>query len=108
MPPSTDGQWTGVTLFSIPNPTVDDGAGHSFVDTRCLFVLHATMLSTGKVLCFCGHVETQMYAPLFYLFDPKNPGAVLSPVAFPAGSDLFCCHYVQIPVGRILAMGGSQ
>jgi Domain of unknown function (DUF1929) len=60
------------------------------------------------VLCFCGHVETAMYAPLCYLFDPQNPSKALSPIAFPAGADLFCCHYVQILDGRILAAGGSE
>jgi hypothetical protein len=108
MPFDTYGRWSGATAFPIANPTVDDGHGHTFVDSRGLFVLHAILLHTGKILCFSGHVEVSMYAPLCYLFDPKDPGAVMSPIAFPAGADLFCCHYVQIPDGRILAMGGSQ
>jgi hypothetical protein len=108
MPPNTDGQWTAATAFPVPNPTVNDGAGHSFVDTRGLFVLHAILLHTGKVLCFCGHVELSMYAPLCYLFDPKSPATLLAPIAFPPGADLFCCHYVQIPDGRVLAAGGSE
>jgi hypothetical protein len=49
-----------------------------------------------------------MYAPLFYEFDPKTPGATLAPVDFPGRPDMFCCHYVQLPDGRILAAGGSQ
>jgi hypothetical protein len=108
MPLDTDGQWTGATNFSVPNPTIIDGAGNTLVDPRGLFVLHAILLHTGKVLCFCGHVELSMYAPLCYLFDPANPGAMLAPLAFPPGADLFCCHYVQAPDGRILAVGGSE
>src|SRR5437773_7334838 len=108
MPPSTDGQWSGTTAFPIPNPTLLDGFGHSLVDTRGLFVLHAAILHTGKVLVFCGHVESAFYAPLSYVFDPKNPATILTPITFPAGMDLFCCHYVQIPDGRILVIGGSD
>ncbi|MGC4067069.1 MAG: DUF1929 domain-containing protein [Polyangiaceae bacterium] len=77
-------------------------------DMRGLFVLHAVLLRTGKVLCFCGHVEVAMYAPLSFVFDPKLPGAQLPAQAFPMGADLFCCHYVQLQDGKILAMGGSQ
>ena len=108
MPVQTDGQWTGAQPFILPAPTVEDGDGHQFSDTRGLFVLHAVLLHTGKVLCFSGHVESNLYAPLSYLFDPKNSGAAIAPKAFPPGTDLFCCHYVQIPDGRVLAMGGSQ
>lgn len=98
----------GPVTFSVPNTTIVDGSGHTLTDTRGLFVLHAIMLHTGKVLCFCGHVELSMYAPLCYLWDPKNSSATLSPIAFPPGADLFCCHYVQILDGRILAAGGSE
>lgn len=108
MPLNTEGQWTGATPFNIANPAVHDTAGHSYVDTRGLFVLHAAMLHTGKVLCFGGCVEFMNYAPLCYLFDPANAGAVMSPMAFPAGADPFCTHYVQLPDGRILVAGGSQ
>lgn len=108
MPPSTDGQWSGATRFNINPTTIDDGFGITMPDTRGLFVLHAVLLHTGKILCFSGHVEVSMYAPLYYLFDPKTPGALLSPIAFPGRPDLFCCHYVQLPDGRILAAGGSE
>lgn len=108
MPLDTDGQWVGAGKFNIPIPTLRDTAGHAFPDDRGLFVLHAVLLYTGKVLCFSGHVEDMNYAPLCYVFDPKNPSAAMSPIAFAAGADPFCCHYVQIPDGRILAVGGSQ
>ena len=108
MPLNTDGQWLGTTSFNIASPTIPDTAGNSFVDTRGLFVLHAFLLHSGKVLCFCGHVEGMYYAPLCYLFDPTNPTGLMAPITFPAGADPFCAHYVQIPDGRVLAIGGSQ
>lgn len=108
MPLNTDGQWLGTTPFNIASPTIHDTAGHLFVDARGLFVLHAFLLHSGKVLCFCGHVEGMNYAPLCYLFDPANPTGLMAPKTFPAGADPFCGHYVQIPDGRVLAVGGSQ
>lgn len=110
MPLDTDGQWTGATVFPLapPHPVIDDGFGKTLTDTRGLFVLHAVLLHTGKVLCFSGHVEVSMYAPFYYQFDPKAPATPLTPIDFPGRPDLFCCHYVQLPDGRILAAGGSQ
>lgn len=109
-PPNVDGVWTGATTFPLapPNPSIDDGFGVTMTDTRGLFVLHAILLHTGKVLCFSGHVEGMMYAPLFYLFDPALPATPLTPIDFPGRPDMFCAHYVQLPDGRILAAGGSQ
>jgi hypothetical protein len=111
MPPSTTGQWTGVNRFAVGNQPLDDGLGHSIPppgDTRGLFVLHAVLLHTGMILCFGGHVENAFYPPLSYVFDPEHPARALTPIPFPAGMDLFCCHYVQLPNGRILVMGGSD
>lgn len=110
MPPNTDGQWSGTTPFPLapPNPILDDGMGNTVPDTRGLFVLHAALLRTGKILVFGGHVEFMFYAPLSYVFDPKAPSTPLTRINFPAGMDLFCCHYVQLPDGRILVVGGSD
>jgi hypothetical protein len=108
MPLNQDGRWTGATLFNIAPTTIGDGQGRTMPDARGLFVLHAALLHTGEVLCFAGHVEGAMYAPLCYLFNPSTPGALMPAINFPAGTDLFCCHYVQVPDGKLLAMGGSQ
>lgn len=108
MPLSTEGQWTGATPFNIANPTIHDTAGHSYVDTRGLFILHAALLNSGKVICFGGHVESMNYAMLCYVFDPANAAALMAPITFPSGADPFCAHYVQVPDGRLLAVGGSQ
>jgi hypothetical protein len=107
-PPSAAGEWSAPVDFPVPNPTLNDGLGHTLVDNRGLFVLHAVVLKTGKVLCFCGHVEASFYAPKSYLFDPNNPTTQLVPIDFPTGMDLFCCHYVTIPDGRVLVVGGSD
>lgn len=108
MPQNADGRWLGATPFNIAPTTIDDGQGHTMTDHRGLFVLHAAMMHTGQVVCFSGHVEVAMYAPVCYLFDPAAPAALLSPIAFPPGADLFCCHYVHVPDGKLLALGGSQ
>jgi hypothetical protein len=108
MPDDQDGRWMGRTPFAIANTTISDGQGHTMTDARGLFVLHAALLHTGKVICFAGHVERIMYAPVCYLFDPSAPTATMPPISFPSGSDLFCCHYIQVPDGKLLAIGGSQ
>lgn len=116
MPPSTTGQWMGAKNFVVsnpplvPHPPLRDDAGHEIAggDFRGLFVLHAVLLHTGKVLCFGGHVEDAYYPPLSYVFDPAHSDALMTPIPFPAGMDLFCCHYVQLPNGRILVVGGSD
>src|SRR5215208_4705444 len=115
MPLDTDGQWTdaagatGLTSqFQITNPTVSDGHGHSFPDSRGLFVLHAILLHTGKVSNFSGIFKVSMYAPLCYEFNPASPTATLAAQGFPPGADLFCCHYVTLHDGRVLAAGGSE
>jgi hypothetical protein len=74
------------------------------LDDRDLFVIHAALLYTGKVLWFCGHAERMHYATVSYVFDP-GPGT-LTKVPFPG--DLFCCHFVQIEDGRLLTVGGSD
>ncbi|MFQ6030455.1 MAG: hypothetical protein ACE5Q6_23520, partial [Dehalococcoidia bacterium] len=110
MPPNTDGRWSSsATRIPVPDPRLVDRDGNEIpADTRGLFVIHAILLHNGKVLWFCGHVEAAFYAPLSYVFDPKDPTAMLTRIDFPTGMDLFCCHYVQIPDGRILAFGGSD
>lgn len=56
MAANTDGDWVGAGTFNIQNPTINDSAGYSFVDSKGLFILHAVLLNTGKVLCFSGHI----------------------------------------------------
>ncbi|WP_430967345.1 galactose oxidase-like domain-containing protein [Spongiimicrobium sp. 2-473A-2-J] len=117
---AANGVWEAPQVFKVPDQTRYDRSGANMVvDKRGLFVLHSFLLRTGKVLVFCGHVEsadfggnptgavTSDYRGVSYVFDPNNPGATMTPKYFPTGLDLFCCHYVQIPDGRILVVGGS-
>ncbi|QUL38160.1 galactose oxidase-like domain-containing protein [Erythrobacter sp. JK5] len=120
----TDGRHT----TSPPDPSTDP---HLILDRRGLFVIHAVMLHTGKVLWFCGHVEDSHYSLKSYLFDYKNPGSVLASQDFPlhnpalarggtAGqlpndpitehfhADLFCCHFVHTHDGKVMVVGGSD
>lgn len=107
----TEGMWEAATpRFRIAPPTLlDRDLAHPIVDNRGLFVIHAVLLHTGKVLCFCGHAEDMYYAPVAYLYNPRDPATtLLRAVPMPARTDLFCCHFVQMADGRILIVGGSQ
>ena len=117
---ATDGQWESPQVFQVPDQTRFDRSGvNSVVDKRGLFVLHSFLLRSGKVLVFCGHTENADYGGnpnglvsagyrgVSYVFDPGSPNTNMVPKYFPRGMDLFCCHYVQIPDGRVLVVGGS-
>ena len=68
-----------------------------------VFVVHAALLRTGKVLMFSGGVEHQL--PLeSRLWDPVTQTFV--PHSF--ADDLFCAFQVALGDGRILVMGGSN
>ena len=111
MAKSDTGEWKGPRPFAVlPVPTTDT-LGNRVTDNRGLFVLHAALLYTGKVLVFSGHLEDMDYAHYSYEFDPEHPDSLGSRTPFPdfAGhGDLFCCHMVQLHDGRILAVGGSE
>jgi len=101
---------------------------HTILDKRGLFVIHAVLLHTGKVLWFCGHVEDGHYALKSYLFDYRNPGAQLASQDFVLHNpslargahlpndpntgdfhaDLFCSHFVHTHDGKVLVVGGSD
>lgn len=118
---ATKGAWEAPKTFQVPDQTRYDRDGNNkVVDRRGLFVLHSVLLHTGKVLVFCGHVEsfdygarnptgtsTSDYTGVSYVYDPDDSDVKMTPIYFPPGVDLFCCHYVQLPDGRILVVGGS-
>src|SRR5688572_9371838 len=104
---ATHGEWTDMGNFKIPaSVKITDGT-RKINDTRGLFVLHAALLCTGKVLIFCGHTELAHYATVSYVWDPSNPNVQMKPIPFPGSMDLFCCHYVTLADGRLLVIGGS-
>jgi len=116
-PLSAAGRWVDYGTFTVPPPmpTISDTVApphgpHTITDNRGLFVLHAVLMHTGKVLVFSGHVENAHYATESYVLtvEATAPNHTLKRVSFPAGIDLFCCHYVQIADGKILAVGGSD
>ena len=106
---ATAGQLIDMGTFKIPASVEirDEGRTKKIKDTRGLFVLHAALLYTGKVLLFCGHAEFAHYATVSYVFDPADPNLPMKPQPFPGSMDLFCCHYVTLPDGRLLVIGGS-
>lgn len=135
---ATVGQWIDGGDINIADVRISDGLhtsatdpDHTILDTRGLFVIHAVMLYTGKVLWFCGHVEDGHYALKSYLFDYKNRSAQLPSQDFPVHNssfartgpnvgnpnnpatghfhaDLFCCHFVHCADGKVLVVGGSD
>ena len=102
---ATDGAWDAPVVNAVPDEVIVAG-GASLTDDRDLFVIHAALLHTGKVLWFCGHTELMHYATVSYVFDPD--AGTLTRIPFPPGMDLFCCHYVQMADGRLLVVGGSD
>ena len=132
---ATEGLWIDGDKIKVADVRITDGLhttptdpNHTIVDRRGLFVIHAVLLHTGKVLWFCGHVEHGHYALKSYLFDYRNPAAQLASQDFvlhnpsqargahapnnPATgdfhADLFCSHFVHTHDGKVLVVGGSD
>lgn len=99
MPPSTEGQWVG--LAQTPGDSHAPGDGHG------VFPIHATLLSSGKVLWFSGHVEDSHYLTESYVWDPTTATSTAARQAFPAGTDVFCCHQATLEDGRVITVGGA-
>ena len=106
------GQWTGTkTTAANPNPTpAVKTPGDSLVqgDDKGVFVIHSTLLHTGNILMWSGHVEDKQYLPEAWLWNPSLDRTKAIRVPFPDGIDIFCCHHAQLPDGRILIVGGSM
>ena len=107
---ATHGAWDAPVDNAIPTETIRypivGNPGLSTLDDRDLFVIHAALLHTGKVLWFSGHAEFMHYAEVSFVFDPN--ALTLTRVPFPTGMDLFCCHFAQLEDGRLLVVGGSD
>lgn len=99
MPPSTQGQWVGLTQTP--------GDSHAAGDGHGLFVIHANLLSTGHVLWFSGHTEDAHYLGESYTWDPTTPTSTATKQPFPAGTDVFCCHQATLEDGRVITVGGA-
>jgi len=99
MPFATDGRWTGVQQTPGDSMAADDGLG--------VFVIHATLLRTGEVLWFSGHVETSHYLRESYVWDPTQPVNTAVKQAWPGTGDIFCCHHANLDDGRVITVGGA-
>ena len=65
---ATEGLWIDGGKIRVADVRITDGQhtsptdpNHTILDKRGLFVIHAVLLHTGKVLWFCGHVEDRNY-----------------------------------------------
>ncbi|WP_315820290.1 hypothetical protein [Paraflavitalea speifideaquila] len=112
------GKWFG--------PYKTPGNSHTAGDNLGVFVIHAVMLHTGKVLWWSGHAETIHYIAEAVMWDPlaatvPDPtpnaetvhGSTTMPdisnatiITFP-GVDIFCCHHVHAADGKVITMGGA-
>lgn len=98
MPPETDGEWSG--------PFTAPGDSHQAGDGLGVFGIHAVLLRTGKVLMFSGHAEDVHYLAEAWVWDPDQPAGAQR-VAFPSGTDIFCCHQATLDDGRVITVGGA-
>lgn len=99
MPPNTEGQWVGLTQTPGDSHTAGDGQG--------VFVIHATLLRSGRVLWFSGHTEGSHYLAESYTWDPTTPTSTATRQPFPASTDVFCCHQATLEDGRVITVGGA-
>lgn len=100
MPANTEGQWVGLTQTPGDSLVAGDGVG--------VFVIHATLLRSGSVLWFSGHTEGNHYLAESYVWDPTTPTSSAVSQAFPAGTDIFCCHQATLEDGRVITVGGAM
>jgi hypothetical protein len=78
-------------------------------DAEGVFVLHAVTLRNGNVLWFSGHAESRHYLRTCIEWNPLSVDGSDEPKKHdpPGEIDIFCCHFVHLPDGRILVLGGA-
>lgn len=128
--PSIHGRWRSAdpTLdpATAPTPTKTPGDSHDPGDNIGVYAVHMALLRTGNVLMFSGGWETsdllhrswswdptqapstavgRWFMPEFD--DPTPPHAGVPTTSDDPDIDLFCCHTVFLPDGRLLAVGGD-
>lgn len=68
-----------------------------------IFIVHAALLHTGKVLLWSGSAEAG-YPLVSLVWDPSNPADMSHTQSY--GQDLFCSGHAFLSDGRLLAAGG--
>ncbi len=97
---ATLGAWSAAVKTPGDSRTRGDDLG--------VFVIHAALLHTGNVLIFSGHLEGMHYLAESWVWNPELVRTTAVRVPFPPNTDIFCCHMVSLPDGKILTAGGSQ
>jgi hypothetical protein len=90
-----------------PHRCMGGGTGHwDPLPDSPIFVVHAALLHTGKVLLFSGTAEIggAQYPLESRLWDPAT--GMSGPQAF--GVDLFCSGHAFLPDGRLCVAGGAS
>ena len=115
----TQGEWTGP--WKCPgNSTVGSNPGPG--DAKGVFVVHAMLLHTGKLLMYSGGAEVEytkevvVWDPLVTVPDPDTPGSRMPDTSSsnvklhqtPHMMDIFCSHHIQLKDGKILIVGGAS
>jgi hypothetical protein len=128
--PAIHGRWRSAdpTLdpATAPSPTKTPGDSFAIGDNLGVYAVHMALLRTGRVLMFSGGWESSELLHRSWSWDPDEPIANAlgrwfmpefdEPIPPHTGApttsddpdiDLFCCHHVFLPDGRLLAVGGD-
>ena len=128
--PSIHGRWRTAdpTLdpATAPTPTKTPGDSHDPGDNIGVYAVHMALLHTGNVLMFSGGWESSDLLHRSWSWDPTQapstavgrwfmpefddttpPHTGVPTTSDDPDIDLFCCHTVFLPDGRLLAVGGD-
>ncbi len=128
--PSIHGRWRTAdpTLdpATAPTPTTTPGDSAAPGDNIGVYAVHMALMHTGHVLMFSGGWETSELLHRSWSWDPTlapatavgrwfmpefdestPPHTGVPTTSDDPDIDLFCCHTVFLPDGRLLAVGGD-
>jgi len=96
---------TNDTCPDVPvHPCMHSGAGSwERLPDSPIFIVHAAMLRTGKVLLWSGAAEVG-YPLNSLIWDPANPADMTNIHTY--SQDLFCSGHAWLPDGRLCVAGG--
>ena len=128
--PAVNGRWgtadPALDPATAPSPTKTPGDSAVPGDNLGVYAVHMMLMHTGRVLMFSGGWEDSHMLHRSWSWDPAEPianalGRWFMPefddpipphTGVPTRSDdpdidLFCCHHVSLPDGRLLTVGGD-